>query len=111
MAHGYIVGTPPQGVLAVLTPLGLLILLLVAAVVGSVGQALAGYSLGGCLVSIVLGFLGAFVGAWLAGALGLPALLPITVDGQSIPLIWAVVGAAIVSFVVGSLTRRRTPPL
>ena len=31
------------------------ILLIIAAIAGSLGQALAGYSLGGCLVSIVIG--------------------------------------------------------
>lgn len=86
--------------------LGLLVLLIVAAIVGSLGQALAGYSLGGCLVSVIVGFLGAWVGVWLAQALGLPLLLVITVEGQTIPLVWAVVGAAIVSLIVGLLTRR-----
>ena len=42
-----------------MTVVSLLLLLLVAGVCGSVGQAIAGYSRGGCLVSIALGFIGA----------------------------------------------------
>jgi uncharacterized membrane protein YeaQ/YmgE (transglycosylase-associated protein family) len=62
-----------------MTLLGFIILLLIAAIAGSLGQALAGYSLGGCLVSIVVGFIGAFVGLWLARQLGLPEFLPISI--------------------------------
>ena len=57
--------------------LGFIILLIIAAICGSIGQALAGYSYGGCLVSMVVGFVGAYVGLWLAGQLGLPDFFPI----------------------------------
>jgi len=55
-----------------MTVLQFVLLLLVAAICGAIGQTLAGYSLGGCLVSIVVGFIGAVVGVWLARQLGLP---------------------------------------
>jgi len=45
---------------------GLLLLLLIAGVCGSLAQALVGYSHGGCLASIALGFIGAILGTWLA---------------------------------------------
>ena len=48
-----------------------LLLLVVAGVSGSIGQAIAGYTRGGCLASIALGFIGALVGVWLARALEL----------------------------------------
>jgi uncharacterized membrane protein YeaQ/YmgE (transglycosylase-associated protein family) len=83
-----------------------LILLLVAAVIGSLGQALAGYYLGGCFVSVVVGFVGAVIGVWLAGALNLPDLLVVTVGGDRFPVIWSIIGAAIFALVVGQLTRR-----
>ena len=41
-----------------MTLLGLLVLVIIAAITGSLGQALAGYSLGGCLVSAVVGLPG-----------------------------------------------------
>jgi uncharacterized membrane protein YeaQ/YmgE (transglycosylase-associated protein family) len=82
-----------------------LLLLLIAGICGAVGQSLAGYSLGGCLVSIVVGFIGAWLGAWLAGELGLPEFLVIDVGGQPFPLIWAVLGSALFALGVGLLRR------
>ena len=57
-AHGTL-GKRTMGIL------DFLLLLLVAGVIGAVGQAIAGYSLGGCLVSIAVGFVGAAVGLWI----------------------------------------------
>jgi len=88
--------------------LGFLLLLLVAAIAGAIGQSLAGYSLGGCLVSSFVGLIGALIGGWLAGALGLPEILVVDVGGWPFPVIWAVVGATLFSLVVGLVTRRRT---
>jgi uncharacterized membrane protein YeaQ/YmgE (transglycosylase-associated protein family) len=87
--------------------IGLLILLIIAAIAGSIGQALAGYSLGGCLVSIVVGFIGAFLGMWLAQSLNLPELFTINVEGQPFPLVWSIIGSAILTLIIGLLTRRR----
>ena len=83
------------------------LLFLIAAVVGSIGQALAGFALGGCLISGVVGFIGAVLGAWLAGQLGLPELLVITVGGEAFPVVWAIIGSALFVAVIGLLTRRR----
>ncbi|MBI5729957.1 MAG: hypothetical protein HY963_02365, partial [Ignavibacteriales bacterium] len=46
--------------------LGFLFLLLIAAICGAIGQSLAGYSLGGCFVSIIVGFVGAWLGPLIA---------------------------------------------
>lgn len=86
---------------------GLLILLVIAAIAGSVGQALAGYSLGGCLISIVVGFIGALLGLWLARQLGLPEPLPVNIEGETFPVLWAIIGSAIFSALIGLLNRRR----
>jgi uncharacterized membrane protein YeaQ/YmgE (transglycosylase-associated protein family) len=85
----------------------ILIWLLIAAICGSIGQALAGYSLGGCLVSIVVGFVGAWLGSWLAGQLGLPPIFSITVGGETFPVVWAIIGSALLALLVGLITRRR----
>ncbi|MBB1283353.1 GlsB/YeaQ/YmgE family stress response membrane protein [Flavisolibacter sp. BT320] len=85
--------------------LGLLLLLLIAAICGSVGQSLAGYNLGGCLVSIVVGFIGAYLGVWLADELGLPEIFQISIEGKPFPIIWAVIGSALFTLVVALIRR------
>lgn len=86
--------------------LGFIILLIVAAVVGSIGQAIAGYSPGGCLVSIVMGFVGAAIGVWLAGALRLPEIFVLNIEGQPFPVVWAIIGAALFAAILGVFARR-----
>ena len=87
--------------------LSLVILLVIAVIAGSLGQALSGYSVGGCLISIVVGFIGAFLGLWLARLLGLPEPFPITVQGETFPLIWSIIGSALFCAALGLLSRRR----
>ena len=88
-----------------MTLLGFLLLLLIAAICGSVGQSLAGYNLGGCLVSIVVGFIGAYLGLWIAGKMDLPRIFEINIDGKPFPVIWAIIGSAIFTFIVALLRR------
>lgn len=83
------------------------ILLLIAAVCGAVGQALAGYSVGGCITSILVGFVGAVIGSWIAGALGLPEFFAVNVGGRSFPIVWSVLGSALFVAVLALLTRGR----
>ncbi len=90
-----------------MTIIQFILLVLVAAICGAIGQALAGYSLGGCLISAVVGFVGAFIGAWLAQQLHLPEVLTIHVGGEAFPIVWSIVGSAILALIVGLLTRRR----
>jgi uncharacterized membrane protein YeaQ/YmgE (transglycosylase-associated protein family) len=89
----------------VMSLLGLLVLLIIAAICGSIGQSLAGYDLGGCLVSIVVGFIGAYLGMWLAGKLGLPEIFSISIEGRPFPIIWAVIGSALFTLVVALIRR------
>lgn len=84
-----------------------LILVLIAAICGALGQALAGYTMGGCLVSIGVGFVGAFLGAWIASEFGLPPVFVVEVGGQPFPVFWAIVGSALFSAVLGAIGRRR----
>ena len=88
-----------------MTLIGFLVLLLIAAICGSIGQSLAGYDLGGCLVSIIVGFIGAYIGLWLAGNFGLPKIFEINIEGKPFPIVWAVIGSALFTMVVGLLRR------
>ena len=89
-----------------MTITGILLLLLIAGIVGALGQALSGYSFGGCLVSILVGFIGAYLGIWLARQLGLPEVFTVTVEGEPFPVLWGIIGSAILSLILGMLTRR-----
>jgi uncharacterized membrane protein YeaQ/YmgE (transglycosylase-associated protein family) len=88
-----------------MTILGVLVLLIIAAICGSIGQSLAGYDLGGCLVSIVVGFIGAYIGIWLAGKMGLPEIFAINIEGKSFPIVWAIIGSALFTLVMALIRR------
>lgn len=90
-----------------MTLLDVLILLLVAGICGSLGQAIAGYSRGGCLVSIALGFVGALLGMWIARLMGLPELFPVHIGGTSFPIVWSIIGSALFVAVITLITRSR----
>jgi len=81
-----------------------IVLLIIAAICGSIGQALAGYDLGGCL-SIVVGFIGAYIGMWMAGKFGLPEIFAVKVGGKVFPIVWSVVGSAILTFIVALIRK------
>jgi len=84
----------------------LLILLLIAAICGALVQAIAGSVRGGLLVSIVLGFIGALLGPWLARTLSLPEPLMINVGGQPFPILWSIIGAALFVAIIHLVSRR-----
>jgi uncharacterized membrane protein YeaQ/YmgE (transglycosylase-associated protein family) len=85
-----------------------LILLLIAGVCGALGQAIVGYSRGGCLVSIALGFIGALLGRYIAAALNLPEIFAIPVAGMNFPIIWSIIGATLFVGLISLISRRRT---
>ena len=90
-----------------MTLTGFLLLLLVAAFAGSLGQAIAGYSLGGCAASIVVGFVGAYIGMWVANQFGLNPIFSVSIQGETFPVVWSVIGSALLSAILGLLLRRR----
>jgi uncharacterized membrane protein YeaQ/YmgE (transglycosylase-associated protein family) len=90
-----------------MTLLDIVLLLLVAGICGSLGQAISGYSRGGCLVSIALGFVGAVLGMWLARKMGLPEVFAVQIGTTSFPIIWSIIGSALFVAVITLLTRSR----
>jgi uncharacterized membrane protein YeaQ/YmgE (transglycosylase-associated protein family) len=92
---------------AFMTVLGFFLLVIIATICGSLGQAIAGYSRGGCVVAAVVGFIGAYLGLWLGRQLGLPEAFPVTIDGETFPILWSIIGSALFSALLGLLTRRR----
>ena len=73
----------------------LLILIVIAAICGAIGKAIAGSSRGGLIVSIVLGFIGALLGPWVAGLLKLPEPFMVNIGGHPFPVLWSIIGAAL----------------
>lgn len=90
-----------------MTLIDFVVLLVIAGVCGAVGQAIAGYSRGGCFVAIGLGFIGALIGMFLAAKLGLPEWFTIHVGGKSFPIIWSMIGSALFVAVLSLIQRRR----
>ena len=93
-----------------MTIVELLLLLFIAGICGSIAQGIVGYSHGGCLVSIGLGFV-ALLGSWLARAVGLPDLFVINIGGQSLPVVWSIIGAAIFPALLSLIVRPRAAVL
>ena len=86
---------------------GFIIMLVIAAICGAIGQAIAGYTAGGLLVSIALGFIGALLGTWLARQLGLPELFTVNVEGQPFPIVWSIIGATLFALIVSLIRSPR----
>ncbi len=91
-----------------MTLIEVLILLLIAAVCGAIGQSLVGYSAGGCLASIFVGIIGAYLGVWLAREFGLPILFAVNVGGQPFPIVWSIIGSIIFAAILGLINRSIT---
>jgi uncharacterized membrane protein YeaQ/YmgE (transglycosylase-associated protein family) len=90
-----------------MTILDLIVLLIIAGLCGALGQAITGYSRGGCLVSIALGFIGAVLGMWLSSKLHLPELFSIRIGSTNFPVIWSIIGSALFVALITLITRRQ----
>src|SRR4029453_2647313 len=100
--------TPYQGgFVMTLTLPGLIVLIVIAAICGAVGKALAGGSQGGLVVAIALGFIGALFGAGGAGPLNLAEPLMLNVSGQPFPIVWSIIGAALFVALIHFVSGRR----
>jgi uncharacterized membrane protein YeaQ/YmgE (transglycosylase-associated protein family) len=85
----------------------LIILLIVGGLIGVIGQKLVGYSHSGCLTSIAIGFIGALIGSWAVKQFGLPEIYVLKIAHTSLPIIWAIIGAAVLVALLGLLKKRR----
>ena len=90
-----------------LTLPGLIVLIVIAAICGAVGKALGGGARGGLIVSIALGFIGALIGPWVAHQLKLSEPIVLRVSGESFPIIWSIIGAALFVALLHLMSGRR----
>jgi uncharacterized membrane protein YeaQ/YmgE (transglycosylase-associated protein family) len=86
---------------------GLIVLLLIAAVCGAIGRALVGGSPGGLVTAIALGLIGALMGPWIAAQLGLAEPFVLQLSGQSFPILWSIIGAALFVALLHLVSGRR----
>ena len=90
-----------------MTILDFLILLLIAGICGSIGQSLAGYSHGGCFLSIIVGFIGALLGEWIARKFSLPHFFVVNIGGSNFPVVWSILGSLIFTGTINLLFKGR----
>jgi uncharacterized membrane protein YeaQ/YmgE (transglycosylase-associated protein family) len=82
----------------------LLLILLVAVIFGTIAQLTSGYSKGGWIVNLAVGFLGALAGVVVSRLLDAPVVYDLNVSGTKFPVIYCIIGAvfflASISFIV-----------
>jgi uncharacterized membrane protein YeaQ/YmgE (transglycosylase-associated protein family) len=84
-----------------------IILLIIAGITGGIAESLVGFSRGGCFISIVVGFIGAIIGTWIADKLHLPEIFVINIGDVAFPVVWAIIGAVVFTGVLSLLSPRR----
>ena len=87
-----------------MTILELVIYIVVAALCAGVAESLLGIH-AGFFGSVVIGWLGAFVGTWVARKTGLPELFVLRIGDMAIPIVWTIVGSFLLVAVVGLFRR------
>lgn len=90
-----------------MTLLEFLFLVLIAGICGALGQAITGFTRGGCMVAVAVGFVGALLGGWLARLMGLPEIFMIDIGGAAFPVVWSILGSALFVAVISLISRRR----
>ena len=91
-------------------PLQLLILLVIAGICGAVAELIVGFSPPGLhvmLVSIIIGVIGAFIGAWIAGTLNLPPITEIRVGTIRLNLLYTIIGSTLLLMLLQALRSGR----
>ncbi|MBN2502932.1 MAG: GlsB/YeaQ/YmgE family stress response membrane protein [Anaerolineales bacterium] len=88
-----------------MTLLEFIVLLIISALVGAIGQAIAGFHFGGFLLSAGVGFVGALIGVWLARNLGLPEFLTLDIGGTAFPIVWSIIGSALLVAILRLISR------
>ena len=85
----------------------IIILLIIAGITGGIGRSLVGFKRGGCIISIVVGFIGAYIGTILARELNFPDLWSFEIRGISYPIIWSIVGAAVFTAILSLIVPKK----
>jgi uncharacterized membrane protein YeaQ/YmgE (transglycosylase-associated protein family) len=90
-----------------MTLLQFAVYLVIAGTCGAIARAIVGGSGRGFILSILLGFLGAFLGSWLAHLLRLPEVAVVAIGGHGFPILWSILGGIVLVALAHTLTRPR----
>jgi uncharacterized membrane protein YeaQ/YmgE (transglycosylase-associated protein family) len=91
-----------------MTLLEFLLLLLIATTAGAVGELFGRCTPSGSFVFAALGFVGAYLGKWLASTLNLPEILRLVVGSLQFPLLWSIASSILLVFLFSLCLRLRT---
>lgn len=80
--------------------LDFIIMFVIAAITGSVARSLMGFDRGGCILSAIIGFIGAFIGTWIGREFGLPEIWAPTIRNIKYPIVWTTLGAVIFTIIL-----------
>jgi len=87
--------------------LDILILLVIAGITGSIARKLVGMDKGGCILSIVVGFIGALIGTWLARELNFPDPFSFPIRGITYPVTWSIIGAVLFTAILSLISPKK----
>ncbi len=87
--------------------LDFLIMFVIAAITGSIARSLVGFDKGGCILSAIVGFIGALIGTWLAREFNWPKILPIEIRGITYPIVWTIIGAVIFTLALSLISPKK----
>ena len=85
----------------------ILLLLIIAGITGGIGRSLVGFKRGGCIISIVVGFIGAYIGTILAREFNFSDFLSFEIRGIRYPVVWSIIGAAVFTAVLSLIVPKR----
>jgi uncharacterized membrane protein YeaQ/YmgE (transglycosylase-associated protein family) len=88
-----------------MTLLELIVYLVIAGVCGAIARAVVGGTGRGFILSVLLGFLGALVGTWIAHLMHLPLIFSVVIEGHPFPIVWSIVGGIVLVAIAHALTR------
>ena len=80
--------------------LDFIIMFVIAAITGSIARSLVGFNKGGCILSAIVGFVGALIGTWLGREYNLPEIWSPVIRGIKCPVVWSILGAVIFTLIL-----------
>jgi uncharacterized membrane protein YeaQ/YmgE (transglycosylase-associated protein family) len=85
----------------------IILLLIIAGITGGIGRSLVGFKRGGCIISIIVGFIGAYIGTILAREFNFPDFWSFEIRGISYPIVWSIVGAAVFTAILSLIVPKK----